>query len=34
MDAVLSIFSGTTVTDHANTSGRYQAAFPYVVPVK
>ena len=33
MDAVLSIFSGTNVTDHANTSDRYQAAFPYVVPV-
>ncbi|MCA9471544.1 MAG: DUF4331 domain-containing protein [Nitrospirales bacterium] len=34
MDVMLTLFSGTNVTDYANTSDRYQAAFPYVVPVE
>ena len=34
MDVVLSIFSGTKVTDYANeNSDRRQASFPYVMPV-
>ncbi|KZN61640.1 DUF4331 family protein [Pseudoalteromonas luteoviolacea] len=34
MDAVLSLFMGRKVTDHANTFNRHPTKFPYVVPVK
>ncbi|KZX01923.1 hypothetical protein JL49_02895 [Pseudoalteromonas luteoviolacea] len=34
MDAVLSLFMGRKVTDHANTFNRHPSKFPYVVPVK
>ncbi|KZN43076.1 DUF4331 family protein [Pseudoalteromonas luteoviolacea] len=34
MDAVLSLFMGRKVTDHANTFNRHPNKFPYVVPVK
>ncbi|MCF2858134.1 DUF4331 domain-containing protein [Pseudoalteromonas sp. SMS1] len=34
MDAVLSLFMGRKVTDHANSFNRHPNKFPYVVPVK
>lgn len=34
MDAMLTLFSGKTVTDGANTFDRHPGQFPYVVPLK
>lgn len=34
MDAVLSLFLGRKVTDHANTFDRHPSKFPYLVPIQ
>ncbi|MCG7500086.1 hypothetical protein MHO82_24790 [Vibrio sp. Of7-15] len=34
MDAVLSIFVGRKITDHANTFNRHPKQFPYVIRIE